>query len=783
MHQHARAMERRRLLAIIAAASASAACLGVDINSASQVSAAPIFNARLLARNVTDGESFFNSLVFVDPGDVLEYQVVGNMAPLGTVYSGSSPFTITSLTAPVDGANSLRFNIFETTADGVQVNFSSPSALASGWAGDSTNSPGALSARGNGYNDLTGIRPIRVPGSFSAVTPEILFTGSFTVSTANSYTSLLQLKWSSGAGSLHVNGSGLAKFPSLTSETGANPYVNCQPLTLSTVLDFYESLWYADASGNWSGGFWSQGTPDAYPASYLGTFGPVITAPRTITMNASTNPLAVQFNSNVPYTVNGPAALRLANDPWGVPGLSVNNGAHLINAPLTMVNTSASPSAGIINTLLSSSALTIAGAVTMPAPGLEKRGPGTVIISGTNLYSGPLKINGGTVRLAATNAISGSVSFTGTSAGRNLDLNGFDLSLPSLDGAGGAVHLGTGTLSVNAGSFAGAIDGSGGLTLGAGGTFTLAGGNSYSGVTTLNSGSLLTTNATVNMALGAVSGAGAMSNTGTGTVTVSSIRTAGALNIYAGTVRIAGQLGNASTSVQRFLPARSTGARFDLNDSKLIVQFGTAASPMAATRTAIIVGRGGTGFSNATWNGAGGITSTAAAPGGVGDGSNPGDGVSFAVGYIENSMLAQLGLPSYSSFGGQTVDSGSLLIRFTKGADANLDGKVNSDDLTIVSALFNNPASGDWFLGDFDYDGICDSDDVTVMGALYDPSAPALSSGQLTAQFGEEFAAAFEAGRMGLVGVPEPAFIWVLGTGVLCFGGRARRRRRSASTR
>src|SRR5205823_2365876 len=137
-------------------------------------------------------------------------------------------------------------------------------------------------------------------------------------------------------------------------------------------------------------------------------------------------------------------------------------------------------------------------------------------------------------------------------------------------------------------------------------------------------------------------------------------------------------------------------------------------------------------------NGTGGIASFAASQAGGGD------DISFAVGYVENSFLPQLGLSSYTSFGGQTVDSGSLLIRYTKGADANLDGIVNGDDVTIVGADLNNGSTGEWFLGDFDYDGICDGDDVTVLGALYDPTAPALSSGQLTAQYGREFAAAFE---------------------------------------
>ena len=74
----------------------------------------------------------------------------------------------------------------------------------------------------------------------------------------------------------------------------------------------------------------------------------------------------------------------------------------------------------------------------------------------------------------------------------------------------------------------------------------------------------------------------------------------------------------------------------------------------------------------------------------------------------------------------------------TRGADCNLDGVVNSDDVTIVGGDYNAGGTGEWFLGDFDYDGICDGDDVTVLGALYDPTAPPLSSSELTARFGSE---------------------------------------------
>jgi hypothetical protein len=131
----------------------------------------------------------------------------------------------------------------------------------------------------------------------------------------------------------------------------------------------------------------------------------------------------------------------------------------------------------------------------------------------------------------------------------------------------------------------------------------------------------------------------------------------------------------------------------------------------------LINGRGGQGFGVATWNGSSGITSTAAQA----------DPISYAVGYAENSDLP---LGSYGTWGPsgsvQNLDATSILIRFTRGADTQLDSIVNDNDTTIVGAGYNQAGSGEWYLGDFDYSGMCGDDDVTVLGALYDPNAPSL---------------------------------------------------------
>jgi hypothetical protein len=188
----------------------------------------------------------------------------------------------------------------------------------------------------------------------------------------------------------------------------------------------------------------------------------------------------------------------------------------------------------------------------------------------------------------------------------------------------------------------------------------------------------------------------------------------------------------------------------------LIIDY-TGTTPRDSIRAMILAGRGAPGIGNATWNGANGIVSTNAAT----------DPEARSIAYGENSALP---LGAYATFGGQTVDGSSILIRYTRTADADLDGRVNDSDVTIVGAFYGQATSGQWYLGDFDYSGMCDDADVTFLGAFYDPAAPPLSAAYLTEMYGAEFATAFEAGQ---AMAPEPEMLGVFGL-ALCM----RRRRR-----
>jgi hypothetical protein len=150
----------------------------------------------------------------------------------------------------------------------------------------------------------------------------------------------------------------------------------------------------------------------------------------------------------------------------------------------------------------------------------------------------------------------------------------------------------------------------------------------------------------------------------------------------------------------------------DISDNAAVLDY-TGDSPAATVRAQLLAGRGGPGF-GATWTGQGITSSTAAA-------ANATEPEARSVGYAENSMLP---LGSYTTFHGETVDDSSILVAMTRTGDANLDGVVNDDDVTIIGATYApGVPNANWAQGDFDYNGFVDDDDVTLLGAFYDPSA------------------------------------------------------------
>jgi uncharacterized protein YjbI with pentapeptide repeats len=199
-------------------------------------------------------------------------------------------------------------------------------------------------------------------------------------------------------------------------------------------------------------------------------------------------------------------------------------------------------------------------------------------------------------------------------------------------------------------------------------------------------------------------------------------------------------------------------ATFDLTDNAAIVDY-AGASPEATVREQILAGRGGAAL-GAMWNGAG-ITSSAAAA------ANKSEQNSRSLGYTDNASLP---LGPYATFHGSPVDSTSVLIAYTRTGDANLDGVVNDDDVTIVGATYApGVPQPSWALGDFDYNGFVDDDDVTLLGAFYDPSAAPLASPAPPGGDGGLPA--------GVSAVPEPGTLLLAAIAMIAFLRPMRRRR------
>ncbi len=267
---------------------------------------------------------------------------------------------------------------------------------------------------------------------------------------------------------------------------------------------------------------------------------------------------------------------------------------------------------------------------------------------------------------------------------------------------GGAVATAGNTLTLTGGfnsTISGAISGAGGLIKSGSGTLTLSANSSYTGGTTVNGGTLIvshvhglgqsTTNGLTinNTALAKIT-----TGTGAGPVVLPS------LNINGGT---------------------SPVATLDITSSKMVITNTSFAAAQTAYSTAHA--QVANAFDGFAWD-LPGITSSQ-----VQTDFNV-NGIPTAVGIVLNNDTAGGnlfygdGTGGFPQFAGTSVDQNSILFKYTYIGDSNLDGMVDSTDFGLFLAGYNDPgtaASLGWAVGDYDYSSTVDSTDFGLFLAGY----------------------------------------------------------------
>jgi len=144
----------------------------------------------------------------------------------------------------------------------------------------------------------------------------------------------------------------------------------------------------------------------------------------------------------------------------------------------------------------------------------------------------------------------------------------------------------------------------------------------------------------------------------------------------------------------------------DFDASGVIIFNYSGATQLAAFQQQLV-----TGYAAGAWNGPG-IFSSQATQGAFAGRT----GVALA----EATDLFQT-FPA--TFVGDSIDSTTLLLRFTLNGDTNFDLAVNIGDFSILAANFNQP-NRRWATGDFNYDGSAGIGDFALLAANFNQTLP-----------------------------------------------------------
>jgi fibronectin-binding autotransporter adhesin len=379
------------------------------------------------------------------------------------------------------------------------------------------------------------------------------------------------------------------------------------------------------------------------------------------------------------------------------------------------------------------------------AGGVQQTGLGTTILSVSNSYTGGTQVVSGVLEVTNSNAL-GNSSGVSINGGNPLPVTTANLSLSSgitlsqnftLGGRAGASATTPEIVNLDSantltGTIATATGGNNYIVESDGGTLTLTGSFAPNGPTGVRFLDLQGT------ASGVWSGA---ITDGTAVVTVTKSGT-GTWNLSSGNSYSGGTVINAGLLVAAS-GVSSLGSGLTTVNGGGVIFTDTPANaifPMLQS-----------GFNGGAWNGTTGITSTAAA----GDTTHL-----HAVGFLQPT--------SATTFEGQSLATSDVAVKYTYYGDANLDGKVDGSDYSLIDNGYLQGLTG-WQNGDFNYDGVVDGSDYTLIDNAFNSQGVQISAevASATAQI---------AGAGASSAVPEPASLGFLGIAAVGLLGRKGRR-------
>lgn len=339
--------------------------------------------------------------------------------------------------------------------------------------------PGPVTIGGNATYDATNVGTATISGNVNLNAG----TRTFTVNHNASNTIDMTVGGIISNGAVVKSGAGVLEF------TGANTYFGGTTVSAGTLQGNTSSLV----------GLITNNSAIVFDQTTNGNFTGIISGSGTVTkQNSGTVSigLAQSYSGTTTVSAGTLRALNLnvfpASSNYVVNGTLDLNGFSQQIASLSGSGTVSTGGGGVLTIALNSDS-TFSGAIT-GIGGLAKEGPATLTLSGSASYAGATTILG-TLRGGAANAFSVASNH---SVGGTLDLGGFDQGIGGLNGSStGIVALGANTLTcLGFGAdtfFSGTITGVGGsFTLQSSNTLTFSSisPNTYSGLTTVASGTL-----------------------------------------------------------------------------------------------------------------------------------------------------------------------------------------------------------------------------------------------------------------------------------------------------